>query len=94
MDFVASINLHASQLCAIAAVRFTIDLETVADSISNTFVGVVEATDVRYATANITLNGALADGRAALLLALPGVVSRSGLTLHQTTRTPYDNLCL
>ena len=75
MDFVASINLHASQLCAIVAVRFTMDLETVADSISNAFVGVVEATDVRCATANITLNGALADGRDALLLALPRVAS-------------------
>ena len=94
MDFVASINLHASQLCAIAAVRFTMDLETVADSISNAFVGVVEATDVRCATISITWNGALADGRDALLLALPSVASRSGLTLHPTRRTPYYNLCL
>ena len=38
------------QHCAIAAVHFTMDLETVADSISNAFVGVVEATDVRWAS--------------------------------------------
>ena len=38
------------QHCAIAAVHFTLDLETVADSISNAFVGVVEATDVRWAS--------------------------------------------
>ena len=57
------------QHCAIAAVHFTMDLETVADSISNAFVGVVEATDVRCATANTTLNGALAEVRASLLLA-------------------------
>ena len=40
------------QHCAIAAVLFTLDLETVADSISNAFVAVVEAADVRCATAN------------------------------------------
>ena len=35
------------QHCAIAAVHFSLDLESVADSISNAFVGVVEAADVR-----------------------------------------------
>ena len=41
----------------------------VADSISNAFIGVAEATDARCATANTTLNGALAEDRASLLLA-------------------------
>ena len=46
------------------------DLDTVADSISNAlFVGVIEATDARCATANTTLNGALVDDRASLLSA-------------------------
>ena len=59
---VASINLHA-------AVRFTMDLHTVADSISNAFVGVAEAADVRRATANTTLIWAYAEDRASFMLA-------------------------
>ena len=52
------------------------DVDTVADSISNAFVGVVEATDAGCATANTTLNAALAEDRDSLLLA----PTSSGLT--------------
>ena len=42
------------------------DLETVADWISNAFVGAVETVDVCCATANTTLNGAHAEGYSAV----------------------------
>ena len=49
--------------------HFTLDFETLADSISNAFVGAAEAADVRRATANTTLIWAYAEDRASLLLA-------------------------
>ena len=49
--------------------HFTLDFETLADSISNAFVGVAEAADVRRATANTTLIWAYAEDRASFMLA-------------------------
>ena len=71
------------------------DLETVAaDWISNASAGVVEAPDVCCATANTTLIGAHAEGRASLLLAPASCGLKGWLDIHQTRRSPYYSLYL